>query len=145
FRADRLLPGQRISREVIEHFWHYVEYMPVRNRHILNATWRLVAVVFAVIASGCTSDPLIEIWNNTVGPITVLGYDNQQTTIQHGANERIPRPSAGEGFPVKANGVRMTFRIARPPEEFVKRTRSLKTILKVQINADNKVYLLDPL
>jgi hypothetical protein len=33
---------QRIFREVFEQFWHYVECMSVRNRHTLNAAWRLV-------------------------------------------------------------------------------------------------------
>jgi len=33
---------QRIFREVFEQFWQYVPCMPVRNRHTLNAAWRLV-------------------------------------------------------------------------------------------------------
>ena len=33
---------QRIFREVFEQFWHYVQYMPVRNHHTFNAAWRLV-------------------------------------------------------------------------------------------------------
>src|SRR5262245_31685774 len=33
---------QRIFREVFDQFWHYVQCMPVRNRHTTNAAWRLV-------------------------------------------------------------------------------------------------------
>ncbi len=33
---------QKIFREVFEQFWHYVQCMSVRNRHTLNAAWRLV-------------------------------------------------------------------------------------------------------
>ena len=33
---------QRIFREVFEQFWQYVECMPERDRHSLNAAWRLI-------------------------------------------------------------------------------------------------------
>jgi transposase InsO family protein len=33
---------QRIFREVFQLFWHYVQCMPVRNHHTVNAAWRLV-------------------------------------------------------------------------------------------------------
>jgi hypothetical protein len=33
---------QKIFREVFELFWHYVDVMPVRNHHTINAAWRLV-------------------------------------------------------------------------------------------------------
>ena len=33
---------QRIFREVFEQFWQYVQCMPERNRHTVNAAWRLV-------------------------------------------------------------------------------------------------------
>jgi hypothetical protein len=33
---------QRIFREVFEQFWQYVQCMPQRNRHTVNAAWRLV-------------------------------------------------------------------------------------------------------
>ena len=33
---------QRIFREVFEQFWHYVECMPERNLHAINAAWRLI-------------------------------------------------------------------------------------------------------
>ena len=36
------LSRQRIFRDVFQQFWHYVETMPVRNRHTLSAAWRLV-------------------------------------------------------------------------------------------------------
>src|SRR3974390_2286498 len=36
------LSRQRIFRDVCQQFWHYVETMPVRNRHTLSAAWRLV-------------------------------------------------------------------------------------------------------
>jgi hypothetical protein len=33
---------QKIFREVFEQFWQYVQCMPDRNRHTVNAAWRLV-------------------------------------------------------------------------------------------------------
>jgi len=33
---------QRIFREVFEQFWYYVECMPERNLHTINAAWRLI-------------------------------------------------------------------------------------------------------
>jgi len=36
------LSRQRIFREVFEQFWQYVATMPERNRHTVNAAWRLV-------------------------------------------------------------------------------------------------------
>jgi hypothetical protein len=33
---------QRIFREVLEQFWHYIQCMPVRNRLTRTAAWRLV-------------------------------------------------------------------------------------------------------
>lgn len=33
---------QRIFREVFQQFWHYVQCMPERNRHTINAAWRLI-------------------------------------------------------------------------------------------------------
>lgn len=36
------LSRQRIFREVFEQFWYYIETMPQRNRHTLNAAWRLI-------------------------------------------------------------------------------------------------------
>jgi len=33
---------QQILREVFAQFWQYVECMPDRNRHTVNAAWRLV-------------------------------------------------------------------------------------------------------
>lgn len=36
------LSRQKIFREVFAQFWQYVETMPERNRHTINAAWRLV-------------------------------------------------------------------------------------------------------
>ena len=33
---------QKIFREVFETFWQFVDTMPNRNRHTINAAWRLV-------------------------------------------------------------------------------------------------------
>jgi hypothetical protein len=39
---------QKIFREVFEQFWQYVERMPQRNRHTVNAAWRLVVETWLV-------------------------------------------------------------------------------------------------
>jgi hypothetical protein len=33
---------QKIFREVFDQFWQFIQCMPVRNRHTINAAWRLV-------------------------------------------------------------------------------------------------------
>jgi hypothetical protein len=54
---------QRISREVFEQFWYYMECMPDRNRHTTNAAWRMV----------------VETWLRRQGWITVK--ENQNTNV----------------------------------------------------------------
>jgi hypothetical protein len=41
-RPEHGASRQKILREVFEQFWQYSQCMPVRNRHTLNAAWRLV-------------------------------------------------------------------------------------------------------
>jgi hypothetical protein len=54
---------QRIFREVFEQFWQYVQCMPERNRHAINAAWRLV----------------VETWLRRQGWITVT--EKSQTNV----------------------------------------------------------------
>jgi hypothetical protein len=54
---------QRIFREVFEQFWYYVQCMPERNPHTVNAAWRLV----------------VESWLRRQGWITVT--EKRQTKV----------------------------------------------------------------
>jgi transposase InsO family protein len=54
---------EKIFREVFEQYWQYVQCMPGRNRHLLNAAWRLV----------------VESWLRRQGWISVR--DNRQPNV----------------------------------------------------------------
>lgn len=59
---------EAIFREVFQQYWQYVECMPERTRHNLNAAWRLV----------------VETWLRRQGWITVR--DNAQTNVSTNSN-----------------------------------------------------------
>ena len=59
---------EAIFREVFHQYWQYVECMPERTRHRLNAAWRLV----------------VEAWLRRQGWITV--GQNQQPNVSTNSN-----------------------------------------------------------